>query len=362
MLEQILRTARVVIVDDVPANLRLMESSLRAFGLGRVQAFSDSAAGLQHLQEEDWDLLLLDLDMPEPNGFDILQALSQRDRAASPVIIVTALDAVEERRRGLTLGANDYLCKPLDLPELMLRVRNNLQLSQASQSLRAERDQLEQRVQARTAELQESYGAVVRALARAAQYKDKETGSHIMRIGESAAMIAEALGQPAEWVELIRLTAPMHDVGKIGIPDQILNKPRAFTPAEREVMCQHAEIGYRILHDQGYSPLTELAADIAYCHHERWDGAGYPRGLAGEDIPLAARIVALCDVYDALRMMRPYKAAWSVDKAQAFIREGAGSHFDPDLVQVMCGLFERIDQLQETFCEADVESQLCVDS
>jgi len=168
-------------------NLRLLESSLKAFGLRQVHAFSNSGEGLEWLQRNHWDLLLLDLDMPAPNGFDVLQQLAGRDRNAAPVIIVTALSGVEDRLRGLELGANDYICKPLDLPELLLRVRNNLQLSLASQALQHERDQLEARVEQRNAQLRESYQAVIRSLGRAACYKDNETGSHILRIGESAA-------------------------------------------------------------------------------------------------------------------------------------------------------------------------------
>ncbi len=351
MLSESLRFSRVVLIDDVAANLRLIESSLRACGLSQVKSFSSSAEGLQWLQENVWDLLLLDLDMPEPNGFAILEALKGRDRNCSPVIIVTALSDVQDRRRGLELGANDYLCKPLDLPELLLRVRNNLQLSLASRTLQEERNMLDARVRERTEQLHASYQAVIRSLARAAEYKDNETGNHILRIGESAALIAHAIGKERHWVELLRLAAPMHDVGKIGIPDQILGKPGRLTDEERELMNRHPLIGYQILHDQVSSSLTDLAAEVALNHHERWDGSGYPRGLRGEQIPLSARIVALCDVYDALRSPRPYKAAWSSERAQEHIREQAGQHFDPQLVEVMIGLFEQIETIRTEYLD-----------
>jgi len=351
MLSESLRFSRVVVIDDVTANLRLLESSLKVLGLREVKAFSDSAQGLQWLQNQPWDLLLLDLDMPEPDGFEILRQLAARDRNCAPVILVTALSDVENRRKGLELGANDYVCKPLDLPELLLRVCNNLQLSQASQALQHERDLLEVKVAQRTAQLGASYQAVIRCLARAADYKDNETGNHIMRIGESAALLARAYGMDEPWAELLRLAAPMHDVGKIGIPDSILNKPGRLTEQEREVMNTHAQIGHDILQDADPSPLLSLAAEIALHHHEKWDGSGYPQGLAGEAIPLSARIVALCDVYDALRSPRPYKAAWPVEKAQAYILEQAGQHFDPQLVQLMEGLFEYVEGVQSRLAD-----------
>ena len=346
MLSEALRYSSVVVIDDAAPNLRLLESSLRAFGLRQIEAFSDSAAGLAWLKEHRWDLLLLDLDMPAPNGFDILKELEGRDRSQSAIIIVTALSDAQSRRRGLELGANDYISKPLDLPELVLRVRNNLQLCQASQALQRERDMLEVRVSKRTAQLRASYETMIRSLSRAAEYKDYETGSHILRVGESAALIAGALGLDPDWVELLKLAAPMHDLGKIGVADDILLKPGRLTEEELMLMRQHSMIGYEILHDSAGTELTRLAAEIALHHHERWDGNGYPGGLVGEDIPLAARIVGLCDVYDALRSPRPYKAGWDAHETQEYIREQSGRHFDPKLVEIMSGLFEQIEDIR----------------
>ncbi|GAB3482516.1 HD domain-containing phosphohydrolase [Azotobacter salinestris] len=345
MLSENLRDCTIVVIEDTPANLRLVEATLRAFGLRQVKGFSSSAEGLAWLQENPWDLLLLDLDMPSPDGFEILQALSGRNRSSRPVLIVTALSDAPSRRRGLELGANDYLCKPVDLPELLLRVGNSLQLSQASQALQRERDNLERKVHERTRQLLDSHQAVVRSLCRAAEFKDSETGNHILRIGESAALLARALGQDEAWVENIRLAAPMHDIGKIGIPDRILGRPGQFSPEERDLMNRHPRIGHEILSDHHGSSMMQMAADIALHHHERWDGSGYPGGLEGEEIPLAARIVALCDVYDALRSERPYKPAWPVAKVQRFILENAGRQFDPQLVEVMSGLFPELERL-----------------
>ncbi len=348
MLPEALRYSSVVVIDDAVPNLRLLESSLRAFGLRQIKAFSDSATGLAWLQEHRWDLLLLDLDMPAPNGFDILKALESRDRSQSAIIIVTALSDAQSRRKGLELGANDYISKPLDLPELVLRVRNNLQLCQASQALQRERDILEVRVSKRTAQLRTSYESMICSLSKAAEYKDYETGSHILRVGESAVLIAQALGLSPDWIDLFNLAAPMHDVGKIGVPDHVLLKPGRLTEEERMLIQQHSMIGSEILTDGtgAGTELTRLAAEIALHHHERWDGNGYPGGLAGEAIPLGARIVGICDVYDALRSSRPYKAGWDADEAQQYIREQSGHHFDPNLVEIISGLFDQIDAIR----------------
>ena len=351
MLPENVKNAAVVLVDDTPANLRLLESSMKAFGLRNVRAFSDSAAALDWLQGMAWDLLVLDLDMPAPNGFDILKALEDRDRSASPIIVVSALSRPEDRRKGLSLGANDYICKPLDLPELLLRVRNSLALSVATQALRTERDQLDQAVFARTAQLRDSYQSIIGMLSRAAGYRENETERHVMRIGEYAALIARAIGLTEEQCENMRLAMPMHDIGKIGIPEEILKKSGPFTPEQREIMQHHARIGYHILNDSNATPLTLLAAEIALFHHEHWDGQGYPQGLKGEDIPLSGRIAAICDVYDALRSARPYKTAWSAEETLAFFRERSGSHFDPELVHVFERIFDQLEGIQSSLVD-----------
>ena len=343
MFTDIPSDVRIVLIDDVAANLRLLSSSLKAFGLSNVSSFTDSAAGLQWLESNPWDLLLLDLDMPAPDGFQVLEKLAGRDRSRQPVIILTALTDATSRRRGLELGANDYLTKPLDLPELVLRVRNCLRLAQTTQKLQQLNLDLEVQVLQRTMQLHASYQAAIRALGRAASYRDNETGEHIYRIGEISALLAQGAGMPENWCQQLCKASPMHDLGKIGIPDHILLKEGVLTTEERLVIMEHPTIGYNILHDEPVDELTAMAAQIAYCHHEKWDGSGYPRGLAGEAIPLEARIVALCDVYDALRMPRPYKPSWSAERAQAYVVEQSGKHFDPTLVQVMCSLFSQIE-------------------
>ncbi|MCO8165617.1 response regulator [Pseudomonas sp. LJDD11] len=346
MFSSIRDDAVIVIIDDVATNILLLESCLRAFNLQHIQTFSNSAAGLQWCQDNDWDLLLLDIDMPAPNGFDILDALQGRNRTASSIIIVTALDDPHSRRIGLEKGANDYICKPIDMPEVLLRVRGCLMQAQSSRLLQIAKHELELKMEQRTVQLQESYRAMLRSLSRAASYRDNDTGDHIDRIGQSAALLAKKIGMPANWCNLIRQAAPMHDVGKIGVPDSILQKSGPLTCEERTHMQTHPRIGYEILHDPHGSGLTDMAAEISLGHHEKWDGTGYPSGLKGEDIPLSARIVALCDVYDALRMVRPYKSAWDIETATTYIKEHAGSHFDPVLSDAFCEIISEVEKLR----------------
>jgi putative two-component system response regulator len=352
MFSRISAETEIVIIDDSLTNLMLLSSCLKSFGLHQVRIFSDSAEGLEWLMNNPWNLALLDLDMPFPDGFEVLDCLRQRDRAESPIIIVTALNDPESRRKGLERGANDFISKPIDLPEVLLRVRACLELAEASRSLRTANVELERKVEERTAQLEDSYKAIINSLTRAASYRDDDTGEHIQRIGESAAILAKAIYMPPTWCDLIRMAAPMHDVGKIGIEDAILQKPGALTDEERNSMQRHARIGYEILLDPNRSAVTDMAAEIALAHHERWDGQGYPNGLKGDAIPISARIVAICDGYDALRTPRPYKKSWSKEDAQNYIRDQEGTHFDPRLVRVFCTLFDSIEALRDLKIDA----------
>ncbi|MBA2922990.1 response regulator [Pseudomonas sp. P7] len=347
MSSQLLAESEIVIIDDVLTNLLIISSYLKVVGFSRVHVFSDSTEGLEWLLNNKWDLALLDLNMPFPNGFDILEQLQERDRAEQPIIIVTALNDPASRRKGLEKGANEFVSKPMDFPELLLRVQGCLKLSDASRKLRSNNIELARQVEERTEQLQNSYKAVISSLSKAASYRDEETGSHIRRIGQSAAIVANALNMPSPWCDLIRLAAPMHDVGKIGVDDCILRKPGALTDEERNAMQQHTRIGYEILSNSNGAAVTEMAAEIALSHHERWDGHGYPDGLKGESIPLSARIVAICDVYDALRMNRPYKKAWAKERAQSYIFDQSGKHFDPRIADVFCSLFDEIEELRD---------------
>ncbi|MDO9345498.1 MAG: response regulator [Pseudomonas sp.] len=348
MFSKLKNKNKVVIIDDVETNLLILSSSLRANGLSNIITFSNSKDGLDWLLLNPWGLVLLDLNMPTPNGLEILECLRERDRAEFPIIIITGFNDPKERRSGLDKGANDFISKPFDMPEVLLRVRGCLELAQSARELRETNCKLERKVELRTAQLECSYSSAINTLCRAAAYRDDDTGDHIHRIGDSAALLAQAIGMPSHWYEMMRVAAPMHDVGKIGIEDAILQKTGKLTPAERKIMQEHARIGYEILYDPDGSPVTHLAAEIALRHHERWDGSGYPDGYRCEEIPLSARIVAVCDVYDALRMTRPYKKAWSVECSKNYIIEQAGSHFDPSLTDVFCNLIDEIEVLRSS--------------
>lgn len=326
--------ARVLIVDDQPANVLLLKEILAGAGYRRLLGCTDPARALALAPAFEPDLVLLDLRMPRLDGFAVLRELRTRlpERGFLPVLVLTADCDAEARRRALAAGAHDFLTKPLDATEVLLRIRNLLETRALHLALRAEKGLLEERVRERTRELEEAQREVLERLAQAAELHDDDTGLHTRRVGESAAALAAVLSLPSGTVELIRRTAPLHDVGKIAVPDAVLRKPGPLSEGEREVMKRHTVAGARILAG-GRAEAVRMAEQIALSHHERWDGSGYPRGLAGEAIPLAARIVAVADVFDALAHDRPYRAAWAPERALAELRAGAGSHFDPRVVE-----------------------------
>jgi putative two-component system response regulator len=286
------------------------------------------------------DLVLLDLHMPQVDGFELMQRLGTLIDAGSdvPFLVLTADTTEETRRRALSVGARDFLTKPFDHTELLLRVRNLLQVKQLQDRLRETNTTLKAEVAERTRDLDQARLEVLERLARATEYRDDDTQEHAWRIGRVSALLALELGRPDHEVQLIRRAAPLHDIGKIAIPDAILLKPGKLSDDEFEVIKTHTTIGGAILSGSP-SRLLRLAEQIALTHHERWDGRGYPIGLTGEGIPLAGRIVAVADVFDALTHQRPYKQAWPVDNAVDEILSQAGRHFDPSLVDA----FSRLD-------------------
>lgn len=316
----------VLIVDDTPGNVAIMGGILQDEYDIRVARNGMKALEIARSSPKP-DLILLDIMMPGMDGYEVCGQL-KGDPVTShiPVIFVTAKNDVEDEKYGLELGAEDYITKPISPPIVRARVRTHL-------ALYDQRRELERRVERRTQELNETRLKIIQRLGRAAEYKDNETGLHVIRMALTAKLIAQAYGGNEAWVDLLYSAAPMHDVGKIGIPDRILQKPGKLTAEEWEIMKTHTEIGARIIGDDDSSPLLQMSRVIALTHHEHWDGGGYPHALSGEEIPLEGRITAIADVFDALTSERPYKKAWSVDEAAAYIGQASGSQFDPELVE-----------------------------
>ncbi|TCJ15791.1 response regulator [Parasulfuritortus cantonensis] len=322
----------LLIVDDEPENLAAMRQVL-APHYHMVFARSGEEA-LRAALKHNPALVLLDIQMPDMDGFSVCRRLKSDVRtAAVPVIFVTALAETGHESAGFEVGAVDYIVKPISPAIVRARVRTHLSLVQASQ-------------------LEDSHREAVFMLGEAGHYNDTDTGVHIWRMAAYSAALARACGWPDDMARLIELAAPMHDTGKLGIPDAILRKPGKLDVEEWTLMQTHTRIGYEILR-RGSAPLFRLAAEVALRHHEKWDGAGYPDGLAGDAIPESARIVALADVFDALSMKRPYKEAWPLERVIATIRESAGSHFEPRLVQAFEAILPEIIAIKSTWDERE---------
>lgn len=334
MKQEELATARILIVDDDRANVELVEHILRPEGYGNLVGTTDPLAALDLCVRTPPDLLLLDLLMPGMDGFQLLERLRSDipEFEYLPVLVLTSDDGREAKARALSGGAKDFLTKPLSAFELRLRVRNLLHTRFLQLALRDQNGRLEERVQERTRELQEAQNEILERLALAAEYHDDETGRHTRRVGQGSARLAKALGWPPDRVELIRRAAPLHDVGKIAIDHSLLLKGGRLSTAEFERIKTHVAVGHAIISGSRF-PLLQMAAEIALYHHENWDGTGYQFGLQGEAIPLPARIVAVVDVFDSLTHRRPYKEAWSRERALAEIEREAGKKFDPEVVR-----------------------------
>ena len=330
--------ARILIVDDEPANVRLLERVLEKLGYDNARGITDSREVLDLMAAFDPDLIVLDLHMPHMDGIQVLEQLRQRKSSEYlPVLVLTADVNPETKLRALTAGANDFLTKPVEPTEVGLRVKHLLTTRFMTLDLQDQAEVLEQKIRSRTWELEEAQIEIMERLARAGEYRDDNTGEHTFRVGHNAAELAAMAGMSAADVELVRSAAPLHDVGKIGIPDSILLKPGPLTDEEFAIMKPHTIIGAKILSGSRFRVL-QLAEGIAMSHHEAWNGSGYPHGIAGEKIPLVARIVSIVDTFDALTHERPYKAAWPADKALAVIQEGAGTKYDPRLAALFVEL------------------------
>jgi putative two-component system response regulator len=331
------RDARIVIVDDDATNVALLRKILAGAGYGGAVATTESSAVVALCSEQPTDLLLLDLHMPTPDGFEVLSELQARG-SSFPIVVLTADHEPQVKLRALAAGARDFLTKPFDRTEVLLRIENHLQIQLMQRRLRHYNEELEAEVSRRTADAEEARRETLDRLALVAEYRDDDTGEHVRRVGRTSGLIARTLGLPREQVELLAHAATLHDVGKIAVPDRILLKQGGLTDSEYTEMKTHVALGERILAGSR-SQLLQTAERIARSHHERWDGSGYPRGLRGEEIPLAGRIASVADVFDALTHQRPYKPAWSVADAVAEIRSQSGRQFDPKVVAA----FERLD-------------------
>lgn len=343
----------LLIVDDEPANLLLLERMLSSQGYQQLELVADPRRVIERYQACRPDLVLLDINMPHLDGYEVIEQLKALgDPLLPPIIVLTAQHGREFQLRALAAGARDFVTKPFDLNELAMRVRNMLDAQLAHRLLHDQKAVLEEMVRERTEALRKTQLQVVQSLGMAAEYRDEETGIHILRMSHTCALLARAVGWDEAQVELILHSSPMHDIGKIGIPDAILLKPGKLDPAEWDIMKTHTAIGARLLGGDD-SDLMRMAREIALTHHEKWDGSGYPLGLAGTAIPQAGRIAALADVFDALVSERPYKRAWSIEAALDFIREQSGRHFDPELTEVFLARLPEILEIRTRFSEPE---------
>ncbi|WCN09137.1 HD domain-containing phosphohydrolase [Marinomonas mediterranea] len=330
----------VMVIDDMADNIDLLRAVLAPQYHVSIAKSAEAALGvLERLQP---DLILLDIMMPDMNGYELCDVLKADSRLKHiPIIFVTAMTSEQDESKGFEMGAVDFITKPIAKKTLLSRVRTHITLAE-----RNKHDRL--MLEERTAQLEDALTSAIKMLSEAASFKDQDTEDHMWRMADYCALLAKDIGWEDDLVEMFKLAAPMHDMGKIGIPDAILTAPRKLTPDEWEVMKTHPELGQRIL-SKSDAPLFQVAAEVAMNHHERWDGTGYPQGLAGEDIPMSARIVALADVFDSLTMPRAYKPSWPVEDAYDYIKENARLHFDPDLVERFIKLDSGIREIKASW-------------
>ncbi len=337
-------TKTILIVDDATDNLDVLSGILSPYYIIKATTSGERALEVACSEYQKIDLILLDVMMPKLDGYAVCKQLKQDVKTKSiPVIFVSALNEVTNETAGFQLGAVDYIVKPVVAEIVLARVQTQLALADQNHAL-------EKLVQQRTMELERSRFEIIKRLGRAAEFKDNETGMHVVRMSHYAAVLAKAIGLNEAEAHLLLHASPMHDIGKIGVPDQILLKPSKLNEEEWMTMKKHPKIGCEII-GEDESDLLNMAATVALTHHEKWDGSGYPNGLVAENIPLVGRIVALADVFDALTTVRPYKNAWPVAEATALIKEQSAKHFDPKLVEVFFKVLPEILQIKDRYAE-----------
>lgn len=346
-------TYQVLIVDDAEINLILFEALLKRMGNSHSVRFSNSLQGLIWAQGNDVDLVIVDYMMPELDGMEFIQRFrATPGKKDIPVLMITANDQKQVRYRALDAGATDFLTKPVDKIEFVARANNLLQLGASRKALADRATWLADEVRKATFEIVQRERETVIRLSRATEYRDPETGAHILRMAHYSELIAIGMGLPKAEQELLLEAAPMHDVGKVGIADSILLKPGRLTPEEFEVMKHHATFGYEILRGS-LSKVLQAGAEIALGHHEKFDGTGYPGGLARDAIPIFSRIVAVADVFDALTSERPYKKAWTMERASQHIKSSAATHFDPQCVDAFFSQWDNVLKIRRRFSDRE---------
>ncbi len=354
----------ILVIDDEEPNLKLLEAVLKPIGY-TVTLLTNGKQALEQIEDISPDVILLDVMMPEMDGFEVVRKLKGNENTkAIPVVMVTALNDVNDRILALENGADDFLSKPVEVNELKARVASLMKVKQYNDHVQIYQQTLKDKVMKRTGELLDALEQIkqlslesIYILTKASEYKDEDTGNHIIRMSKYCELIANAMGMGGEFNESILYSSPMHDIGKLGIPDKVLLKPGKLEPYEWEVMKQHTTIGGKIL-EEAKAPLFKSGIVIALNHHERWDGSGYPEGKKGEKIPIEARIAALADVFDALTSRRPYKEAFSVEKSLSIIQENSGSHFDPQVVDSFVKSLDSVMEIKKMYDDESSESLL----
>ncbi|MCW8903644.1 HD domain-containing phosphohydrolase [Sedimenticola sp.] len=355
-IEERILESSILIVDDTADNVDLLIMMLEANGYTNLKGVTDSREVNDLCTRHTYDLILLDIRMPHLDGFQVMEQLRySRSMDYLPILVLTAQNDIETRTRALELGAKDFVTKPFDRTEIQLRIHNILEVRQLYKEkqqhnllLQSIVDERTRELQQKNDELQSSRHNIIQCLGRAGEYRDNETGMHVIRMASYARLLADALGKDKTFVKDIWSAATMHDIGKIGIPDHVLLKPGKFEPDEWEIMQRHTLIGAEIL-GEATSDIMRMARSVVLTHHERWDGKGYPNGLKGEEIPIEGRIVAVCDVFDALTSDRPYKKAWSVQEAVDYLNENSGTAFDPELVFNFLQILPMIHEVMAAF-------------
>ncbi len=332
MLQDLIFKAKILIIDDQRLHIGLLEDILRKSGYQNIQSITNPQDAIELYKDYQPDLILLDLEMPKIDGFTIMAQLKELTGEERLPLLALSPSRSQELK-ALESGATDFLTKPYEGIEVLVRIHNIIETRLLNNAVRNQNKILEEKVKERTQELSQTRLDIIQRLAHAAEYRDEDTGVHIVRMSKLCAKLGAALGLDAQQYDLILNASPLHDIGKLGVPDSILLKPAKLTPEEWEIMKKHTTIGAKLLSGSD-SDFMKMAETIALTHHEKWDGTGYPQGLKGEAIPLVGRIVAICDVFDALMSRRPYKKAWTLDETLAEIKRTSGTHFDPQVADV----------------------------